>query len=148
VAVVITDLAQVLAYENDEVVARFCWDYGYTLQQAEEIFLETKRWLWLCAHHAAEGRLGEELTMFDEMAIIDKMWHTFLLFTHDYAQFCERYFKRFVHHQPTPESIKQATTPESRLATLKNNYEYIYDHLGPEVLKRWCEDFPERYPVG
>jgi hypothetical protein len=147
VAAAITDLKTVLAYQNEEVVARFCADHDRTRDQGEEIFLETKRWLWLCAHHAEAGHRGEDLTMNREMAVIDEMWHTFLLFTRDYYDFCHRYFGCFVHHQPTPTSVKQAMTPERRMKTLKANYEYIYDHLGADVLKRWCEEFPERYPI-
>ena len=29
---------------------------------------------------------------------IDIVWHTFLLFTAEYADFCDRYVGRFVHH--------------------------------------------------
>lgn len=146
-AAAITELKEALSYQNDEVVARFCADHGYSKEQGNEIFLETKRWLWLCALHSAEGHPGYELTMSEEMMVIDEMWHTFLLFTYDYADFCTRYLGRFVHHQPTPTSVKQTMTPEKRLQILKGNYEYIYDHLGPDVLKRWCEEFPERFSV-
>jgi hypothetical protein len=31
---------------------------------------------------------------------IDIVWHTFLLFTAEYADFCDRYIGRFVHHVP------------------------------------------------
>lgn len=31
---------------------------------------------------------------------IDIVWHTFLLFTSEYADFCDRYVGRFVHHVP------------------------------------------------
>jgi len=31
---------------------------------------------------------------------IDIVWHTFLLFTAEYADFCDRYVGRFVHHVP------------------------------------------------
>lgn len=143
----ITDLAEALSYRNDEVVARFCADHGYTLEQGHEIFIETKRWLWLCAHHAAAGHPGHSLSMSEEMMVIDEMWHTFLLFTFDYADFCQRYLGRFVHHQPTSALTKSGMTPEKRLKILEGNYEYIYDHLGADVLKRWVEEFPDRYPV-
>jgi hypothetical protein len=31
---------------------------------------------------------------------IDTAWHYFILFTKDYAAFCNRFFGRFIHHQP------------------------------------------------
>jgi hypothetical protein len=32
---------------------------------------------------------------------VDKGWHAFLLFTADYAEFCDRVAGRFIHHLPT-----------------------------------------------
>jgi hypothetical protein len=142
VAVAITDLETVLQYQNEEVLARFTADHRCSRALAESLFLELKRWLWLCAQHASEGRPGCELTMSDEMASIDLMWHTFLLFTHDYQNFCTKYFGHFIHHQPTSQAVKNTMTPEKRLAQLKANYEYIYDHLGADILRRWCEELP------
>lgn len=31
---------------------------------------------------------------------VDEVWHLHILFTRDYAEFCERIFGRFVHHEP------------------------------------------------
>jgi hypothetical protein len=33
-------------------------------------------------------------------ALVDIGWHTFLLHTRDYAQFCDRIAGRFIHHEP------------------------------------------------
>lgn len=35
---------------------------------------------------------------------IDQMWHTFLLFTRDYRDFCEQWLGRFVEHEPFEEA--------------------------------------------
>jgi uncharacterized membrane protein YgcG len=32
--------------------------------------------------------------------IVDEAWHEFILFTHDYNQFCHNAFGRFLHHTP------------------------------------------------
>ena len=31
---------------------------------------------------------------------VDLVWHEFILFTRTYAQFCQKHFQRFIHHQP------------------------------------------------
>ena len=31
---------------------------------------------------------------------VDKVWHEFILFTREYARFCENHFDRFIHHSP------------------------------------------------
>lgn len=36
---------------------------------------------------------------------IDEVWHTHLLFTRNYSQFCERVFGEFLHHEPELSSI-------------------------------------------
>lgn len=35
--------------------------------------------------------------------IVDIGWHTFILYTSEYADFCERIAGRFIHHQPDDE---------------------------------------------
>ena len=32
--------------------------------------------------------------------LVDIGWHTFILYTHEYAAFCDRIAGRFIHHQP------------------------------------------------
>ena len=32
---------------------------------------------------------------------VDAVWHTFILFTEEYADFCDRYLGKFLHHKPT-----------------------------------------------
>ena len=36
--------------------------------------------------------------------LVDRAWHTFILHTRDYAQFCQDRFGRFIHHVPEPGS--------------------------------------------
>lgn len=33
--------------------------------------------------------------------VVDIGWHTFILYTREYAGFCERVAGRFLHHEPT-----------------------------------------------
>ena len=32
-----------------------------------------------------------------------------------------------------------------RRKSLEKVYSYLYDELGPEILVKWCEEFPERF---
>lgn len=152
-------LAETLSYQNPDVVARFSVDHEVAATDAEEIFTEIKRWLWLCAKRTIDERDGKKevfvVPLFNEAYAIDLMWHTFLLFTEDYAKFCQDYFGFFVHHRPRPESereawlTKVAADPEGakleRRANLRKVYEYIIRELGEETLRRWCEEFPKKY---
>ncbi|ODR21906.1 hypothetical protein BHQ23_10725 [Mycobacterium gordonae] len=61
--------------------------------QAEGLFSELKKYFVLCAI-SADGRLGMHSRM------VDQAWHTFILFTSEYADYGYRYFDRFLHHAP------------------------------------------------
>ena len=152
-------LEQILSDWNTEVVYRFCDDFGVPQSDAEDIFRETLRWLWLCAHRIHDYQQGKvetpRMPLASQAQVIDLMWHTFLLFSKDYSEFCDRNFGFFIHHFPLSRADKeqlaqeQVTDPEEfkekRLAQLKPVYEYIYDILGPDILVRWLEEFPRKY---
>lgn len=80
------------------------------------------------------------------LAIIDEMWHTFLLFSIDYKQFCETYFKGFIDHKPGPTSLdkpkfkifESSTTFEEQW---KLQQDITRKALGPTVAKRWYHDY-------
>lgn len=152
-------LETVLAYSNPDVVGRFAEDFQVPASDAEDIFLELKRWLWLCAKRKTDLDAGRgeafQVPLFNEANAIDMMWHTFLLFTEDYQKFCQDQFGFFIHHNPRPMADRQAwqrkiqqdpaSTTIERKAALEKVYGYLYDELGPEILVRWCEEFPERF---
>jgi len=155
----VASLQEVLTYKNENVVYRFSEDYKISESDAEEIFLETKRWLWYCAKRTRDIEDGRieflNIPLFNEAKAIDLMWHTFLLFTHDYADFCETYFGFFVHHQPKSKvdriewqqqiSRDPIQTQKERESQLEKVYGTIYDELGPDILLKWCEEFPKRF---
>src|SRR6476646_2224550 len=104
-------LETVLAFENESVVARFAEDFAVSIEDAEEIFYEMKRWLWLCAKRRIDIKNGADpflLPLFNEAYAIDMMWHVFILFTEDYSAFCSRHFGFFIHHYPKPKSERLA----------------------------------------
>ena len=49
---------------------------------------------------------------------VDDAWHVFILFTREYADYCEQRFGRFIHHEPTeaknPVAYKMAREEVSR----------------------------------
>jgi hypothetical protein len=32
--------------------------------------------------------------------LIDEGWHEFIMYTRDYSDFCQKFFGRYIHHQP------------------------------------------------
>jgi hypothetical protein len=52
--------------------------------------------------------------------LVDIGWHTFILHTHEYADFCDRIAGRFIHHVPddSPTGDEWPTVPKTNPATL------------------------------
>jgi hypothetical protein len=86
-------LANVLGYKHPELVNRFQHALNITQPEAEQLFEDVKKYLFLAVI------TGERLAPTDA---IDLGWHEFLLYTRDYASFCNRFFGAFVHHTPNP----------------------------------------------
>jgi len=134
-------LAEVLAYRHPGVVRRYAKEQHASREEAEEIFQETLKWLYLCGCSLRED---VSCAMTPEIVKLDEMWHTFLMFTRDYADFCERYFGGFLHHVPNEdEEEARAEEAEAVREQLERQFGLVYDVLGEDTLKRWYEE--ERY---
>lgn len=73
------------------------------------------------------------------MCDIDNMWHTFLLFTKDYHEFCSNYLGGvFFHHEPIVD-MNDNHLDERYEQELTLYLSYIYDNLGEDTLMRWFE---------
>lgn len=84
-------LADLMSYENPDVVARLAHEEGLSIEEARSLFRDTLLFLWLGSQ--MNGPLAPTPR-------IDLGWHVFLLFTQDYREFCCAYFGRFVDHHP------------------------------------------------
>ncbi len=153
-------LREVLAYRNPDVVEKFLERFEVSPDEALELFVETCRWLWLCARRREQARAGRgsppPLAIDASLLMLDEMWHTFVLFTRDYARFCRRFLGGYVHHAPTPRSAKErarrlwldqrARAERAELRRLTLQYAYVHAQLGATTLSKWYEEFPRRYP--
>ncbi len=82
----------VMKYKNQNVIKRISKDAEFSFREAQEIFEDTKRFLYLCA--TSKGS-------FVPSPNIDEGWHAFILHTKDYQEFCETYLGKFIHHYPS-----------------------------------------------
>ena len=148
------DLETALEFENDHlIIDGFMKRYNVDLEEAASILQETKKWLWIAAKASDEEKFS--LSIEKPLAVIDEMWHNFILHTRQYHKYCMDKFKRFIHHDPTPSSEKVkfqqrvAENPTEEVKKWKDRYQqqlsYIYDHLGPETVIKWYEELPSKY---
>jgi hypothetical protein len=136
----------VVAYRHPELVTRFCDNWNVERRQSTAIFDDLKRYLWLTV------KTDEPVA---PVAIVDEMWHMFLVFTEDYAAFCKTYFGAMLHHVPTSSREKKALDKQFRTQTdkwraemgerLRRDMTLVFDLLGEDVMRRWYVDYPERY---
>jgi hypothetical protein len=79
--------SEILAYQHDNLLKRYSLDYGVSIEESRRCFSALK-----------------EVTSDP----IDRMWHTFLLFTKDYKKFCEENLGVFINHEPFEHAAPQA----------------------------------------
>lgn len=90
------DIDAVMNYPIPHVLDRYKKDYGVSHKTAKLHEKELKRWFIVGAEYA-----DEPLDMMSHE--VDNLWHTWLLFTREYATFCHSMFGHFIHHCPKIE---------------------------------------------
>ncbi len=151
----IGDLEDALECEDEALVIEGFMDrYHVSEQEAEQIFLETKKWLWLAAK-ASEEEEKLSLAIDKPLLVLDEMWHNFILYTRQYHRYCLSKFKKFIHHEPASRQEKlraQQEMENNPTAAIekweRSHYQqlsYIYDHLGAETVIKWYEELPAKY---
>jgi hypothetical protein len=148
-----SSLKKVLAYRNADVVARFRKEYPVSQREAQQVWVETLRWLWFCG--TAKPDAPPAITR--PMAVIDEMWHAFVLFTRDYAAFCDKHFGRFIHHAPMGHGeiaklhadlrANRERAADRHGKRMRAQYELIVEMLGVDTLRRWQLDYGKKYSL-
>jgi hypothetical protein len=132
---VLTLFDRVVQHQCPSVVQRIQEEMKITMEEAQEVFDDTKKFLFLC---------GSYQETFAPTPRIDEGWHAFILHTRDYAIFCKTYFGKFIHHVPTPPINRVA----GRNKILVNNTRMRAERIFGKLSMNWeiaegalCEDF-------
>lgn len=88
----------VMGYEHPQLIERLKQKEGLTHEEAEIVYQDMLRFLSLCGRRNSATK-NMKLAPPES---IDIAWHHFILFTEDYAKFCDKFFGRFIHHYPSP----------------------------------------------
>lgn len=140
-------LQAMLPYRNENIISRFTDLLDVSTEEAEDIFEETKKFLYLCQL--------PDIFISDDLLIIDEMWHNFILFTKEYHRFCLQHFERYFHHLPASKQEKEAATqkmlqdPIASKEAFNNKMRHLmgatYDQLGEATVVKWFQVYPEQY---
>lgn len=99
-----------------------------TAEEAESLFLEAKKYIVLA--HSDDTKIWQMHSL-----RVDEAWHQFILFTAQYADFCQRFFGRYIHHAPSnaPKLEKARATPVASFAEFRARYEELFGSSPPDV---------------
>lgn len=86
---------------------------GQTPEEASELIQETKRFLFLVS-----SVITQPVPVYSTR--IDETWHQFILFTREYAEFCQRLTGHYLHH--TPAESGEPTEPALTLPQFAQEY--------------------------
>jgi hypothetical protein len=113
-----------MAYTHPSLIHRLQEKCGISTKAAIELFDDTKRFLYLCA---------DSNVPMTPPPSIDECWHHFILFTKDYASFCDQHFGVFLHHRPRyiddppiygSPSLNTLTAAKKQFGNLSENWCY------------------------
>jgi hypothetical protein len=121
-----TELAEIaLAHPPQEfLIEKFAKDHGYAEADARALFEDVKKFLLLGSIVSASPAPSLP---------IDQMWHAFILFTKDYAEFCDK-VGGFIHHRPLPSTSDHQPPIEPTLALMTAAYGELSDTFWPAPL--------------
>lgn len=137
------NLNELLQYRNSKVINKFKRDFPALADQAEPLFTELMKYLWLAQKHAndqllhpVDNELRFLFAIYDDMVNVDHMWHCFILSTHEYDSFCQTYFGRFLHH--IPDALDELPPTKEDLAEDMGKFaSYVFDNLGEATVRNW-----------
>lgn len=95
----------IMEWRDDDMVRRYCEDHNASQADGEACFEAFKQFMVLCGMSSSVRAPSEA---------VDDMWHTALLFTRAYRDFCEDYLGAFVHHLPVAQKADAAIYDETR----------------------------------
>lgn len=116
-------IARAEAFDLTHVVDRYCRDHEVPRDLGAARAREMLRYLVLCALNprAGYGMAGK----------VDDVWHTFIIFTHEYTRFCEEVAGRYIHHAPNlPDADEEGGDPDAYRQML-TDYELVFGDEPP-----------------
>ncbi|HLJ31969.1 MAG TPA: hypothetical protein VKU36_06020 [Candidatus Babeliales bacterium] len=134
----IGNIDAIMNYSMPDVIARCQKDHNYTDEDMVILEQELKKYLALSLV-TKKGDLGTGMYSTD----VDNLWHSFILFTKEYADFCDKYIGFFIHHAPETETVR---SPERQEESRKDFQAFVKNYeetFGQEIHSIWFLDMCE-----
>jgi hypothetical protein len=116
-------LKTVERYPMEAIVARYARDEKLSIAAAKEHERELKRFLALvCLMPSGTYVMNGP---------IDKLWHTFIIHTREYQDFCNKAAGRFIHHVPDSPNSHDRNLSVSRYMRFLEDYKAVFNEEPP-----------------
>ena len=126
-----------LNYDISDVKNRFMKEHGISQSLTNQLEVELKRYLIICSY--SEGVCGMR-------GAVDDLWHTFVIFTKNYFDFCNKLCGKYIHHTPhiQGKTKNKIVAEEDNYSKFLNTYEVVFSqrppkHIWPEPVKVFAE---------
>ena len=117
--------ARAEAFDMDDILARYQSEQGFSDAVVVDHHRELIRFMSLCATGINEGKF------YGMMGAIDELWHTFVIFTREYAQFCDKVAGQFMHHVPEVQKSGVSDDTLEHYFAFLDDYEKVYGEPAP-----------------
>lgn len=104
---------EILEYYQKDVVKRFAKEQNESLETGKAVWREMLKFLYVASQTDDPC---------SPSPIVDKMWHTFIIYTKPYKVFCEGYLGKFIHHFPKKASDSTATMYQNTLKRIEKEF--------------------------
>lgn len=116
-------IRKALRFPIEPVLKRYMAYFGVSEDEAHEHELELKRYLVLSALNKGKGYLPS--------TPVANLWHTFILFTMLYTEFCASVTGGYIHHTPPEAKLRPATERDQSYSELLRDYEAVFKSQPP-----------------
>jgi hypothetical protein len=129
-----TRIAEAVAYEAPFLIEKLLKNSIVdTAEEGEELFREVKRYFVL-----TDLDQGRAWNMYSLM--VDEVWHQFILFTPQYMNYCNRYFGRYIPHNPSNAPKPESPARQFERATFEQFQARYQELFGEPLPTIWYDE--------
>lgn len=152
-------LDEILTFQDKNILMRFTAAHPeFPKDEAfqKTVFDDLKRFLWLYAKsetHRLENPDADlpDIGITESMAILDEIWHEFVLLTQSYIKFCDEYIGFYLHHPPLLSKYrtnsKTMSKEEAGEIFVTEMVQTTFDQFGEEIAVRWFDEYFNYMPT-
>jgi hypothetical protein len=133
-----TEYNELMSFKCEKAIKVFSRDNDISEDSAAKIWPELMKWLWIGNKFIGDKSKEKPKTIYisEPLLEIDKMWHSFILCTKEYTDFCHHFFGKYIHHEPEFLSIEYGNDRIDESDYI-DNINYVTKNLGPKTAFHW-----------